>query len=109
MDVHILEGSLYVTDVLIGGFFGRVWITINDSVHQMVMLVPQVLEVIGPLVQVLEVVVNTPAQQREKATHDMYQHYVMGSFADRKMKIRIGLGFDNGIALAVGGNHSLVR
>ena len=61
VDVHILEGSLYVTDVLIGGFFGRVWITINDSVHQMVMLVPQVLEVIGPLVQVLEVVVNTPA------------------------------------------------
>ena len=47
MDIHILEGSLYVTDVLIGGFFGRVWITINDSVHQMVVLVPQVLEVIG--------------------------------------------------------------
>ena len=54
MNIHILKRFLDITDVIIRGGLGGLWIAIQYRIHQMIVLVAKMLKVISPLVQVLE-------------------------------------------------------
>ena len=59
--IHVTKCFFNIADMRIGSGFRRFWITIDDGIHQMIMLITQMFEILGSFIKVFKVVVNTSA------------------------------------------------